>query len=263
MNNQQLGIFSEDKPTECLKDLRISVVGKTAMSKKVLKEKLRQAGVKHNKNGEISLSHIKKADILVIASNPSEDEIKRISLNEHDGFYPTRISEEELYSILSGAVTRSFDKIIKKINITYDYYNWEAPVIKDQVFVSKVSSPIIYDMTNGSNSLAGKEIFVPDFENVNMNIFRQLIGNIGGYANNEYYEDTNVVMLSDSTLAKLKQGIKDDTILTIEEAYNRGSSDEFNVQFTCESDFMKWIKVRLDKFPDKSSAALLDKCIDK
>lgn len=263
MNNQQLGFFTEDNPAECLKDLRVSVIGKISMPKKQLKEKLKKAGVKQNDKGEIQISFIKKADILVVGSNPSTDDLKRVCLNEHDGFKPIRITEEELYSILSGAVTRSFDKIVKKINITYDYYNWDPPVIKDHVFVSKVSSPVNYDIVNGSNSLAGKEIFVPDFENVNMNNFRQLIGNIGGYANNEYYDDTNVVMLSDSTLAKLKQGIKDDTILKIEDAYNRGNSDEFNVQFTCESDFIEWIKVRLERFPDESSMVLFDKCLSK
>lgn len=262
MNNQQLGFFAEDNTTECLKDLRVSIVGKTAMPIKTLKDKLKKAGVQVDKNGDPLLSLVKKTDILVMGANPKEDELKRINLNEHDGFKPTYITEEELYSILSGAVIRSFDKIVKKIHITYDYYNWNPPVIKDHVFVSKVASPVIYDMLNGTNSLAGKEIFVPDFENVNMNSFRQLIGNIGGYANNEYYDDTNVVMLSDSTLAKLKQGIKDDTILKIEEAYDKGSSEEFNVQFTCESDFMRWIKVRLEKFPDNSSRALLDKCIN-
>jgi hypothetical protein len=92
-----------------------------------------------------------------------------------------------------------------------------------------------------------------------MGIIRQLIGNFGGYANPEYYDDTNVVMLSDETLSLLEQGVKDDIIIQIENQYNESSAKMFDIQFTCESDFISWVKKRLEKYPDESTIALLEK----
>ena len=90
-------------------------------------------------------------------------------------------------------------------------------------------------------------------------MLRQIIGNFGGYANTEYFEDTNVVMLSAETLRQLEQGIKDDVIKNIEKQYNESSTMFFNIQFTSELDFIAWVKKRLEKFPDESTIALLEK----
>ena len=78
-------------------------------------------------------------------------------------------------------------------------------------------------------------------------------------ANAEYFDDTNIVMLGESTLAKLEHGIKDDVIQDIENKYNKSSTKMFNVQFTSESDFIKWVTARMDKYPDESTISLLEK----
>ena len=92
-----------------------------------------------------------------------------------------------------------------------------------------------------------------------MGIIRQLIGNFGGYANTEYFDETNVVMLSAETIRLLRQGIKDDVIKQIEKQYNESSAMFFNIQFTSELDFISWVKKRLEKFPDECTKALLEK----
>ena len=86
-----------------------------------------------------------------------------------------------------------------------------------------------------------------------------MIGNFGGYANTEYYDETNVVMLSEDTLRLLEQGIKDDVITKIEKTYNESSTKMFNIQFTSESDFIAWVKRRMKEYPDESTIALLNK----
>ena len=58
-----------------------------------------------------------------------------------------------------------------------------------------------------------------------------MIGNFGGYANTEYYDETNVVMLSEDTLRLLEQGIKDDVITKIEKTYNESSTKQYLVNF--------------------------------
>lgn len=103
------------------------------------------------------------------------------------------------------------------------------------------------------------EIYVPNRPDKDMGVLRQIIGNFGGYANTEYFDETNVVMLSEETLRLLEQGIKDDVITTIEKQYNDSSANFFNIQFTSEADFITWVKKRLEKFPDESTMALVEK----
>ena len=92
-----------------------------------------------------------------------------------------------------------------------------------------------------------------------MGVICQLIGNFGGYANPEYYDETNVIMLGEETLKKLEQGIKDEIIIQIEKQYNRSSAKMFNIQFTSEPDFIAWVKKRLVKYPDESTMKILER----
>ena len=101
------------------------------------------------------------------------------------------------------------------------------------------------------------EIYIPNNPNKDMGVLRQLIGNFGGYANTEYLEETNVIMLSRESLMTLEKGEKDDVITSIEEQYNNSSSKMFNIQFTSEPDFINWVKKRLEKYPDESTKTLI------
>lgn len=139
------------------------------------------------------------------------------------------------------------------------YYKWTPPVISEEDGEEagvRCSSPLIYGETN---PIYGMEIYVPDRPDTDMGVIRQMIGNFGGYANTEYYDETNVVMLSEDTLRLLEQGIKDDVITKIEKTYNESSTKMFNIQFTSESDFIAWVKRRMKEYPDESTIALLNK----
>lgn len=118
------------------------------------------------------------------------------------------------------------------------------------------SSPLVY---GEGNPISGMEIYVPNRPNTDMGIIRQLIGNFGGFANKEYFDDTNVVMLSAETMRLLRQGIKDEVITDIEKQYNESSAMFFNIQFTSEPDFINWAKKRMEQFPDESTITLLEK----
>jgi hypothetical protein len=45
----------------------------------------------------------------------------------------------------------------------------------------------------------------------------------------------------------------------IESQYNKSSTKMFNIQFTSESDFINWVKARMEKYPDESTITLLEK----
>ena len=148
----------------------------------------------------------------------------------------------------------------KQVSLDMSYYNWTPPlssdIDSDEDSGVRCSSPLVY---GEDNPIYGMEIYVPNRPGTDMGILRQIIGNFGGYANTEYFDETNVIMLSEETLHLLEQGIKDDVITQIEKQYNQSSTKMFNIQFTSELDFITWVKNRLEKFPDENTKKLLEK----
>lgn len=270
MSNQELDMFGFDDMVNPLKGKRVCLTGEFRMPNKELNAKLKAVGV--DKIDRVSETRIYKEEdaippvkesthFFIVGSNPNEESIKRYALNEHDGFHAVMINEDKLYMFLNGQFSEK-DKVPetveKKLNIDIGYYNWKAPVINGKTFVSRLSSPLEYVMKGWQNPIYQKEIYVPDMPSVDMDAFRQIIGNLGGYANRQYYDDTNIVMLGVSTLQKLEQGIKDDVIIEIENQYNNSNAKIFNVQFTCESDFIKWVEYLMERYPDESTINYLN-----
>lgn len=201
--------------------------------------------------------------ILVVGNDVKQGVLNRLACYEHDGWKPLKISESDLQEIFKGHYKGYETPLVpkKQISIDMSYYNWIPPIVSEEILDDdedtsiRCSSPLVY---GEDNPIYGMEIYVPDKPNTDMGVFRQIIGNFGGYANAEYYDDTNVIMLSEETLRLLEQGIKDEVINKIENLYNNSSTKMFNIQFTSEPDFIKWVKKRLEKFPDQSTIALLN-----
>lgn len=271
MDTQQLDMFSQTELKNPLKGKRICLTGEFRMPQKELNAKLKAVGVdtidrvsdtRVYKEGDTIPPVKETTSIFVVGNNPNEDSMKRYALNEHDGYHAKMITEDKLYDYLCGIFTEDDyvpDIVEKRLDIDISYYNWSAPTINGKTFVSRVSSPLKYDKNGKDNPISQKEIFVPNISGKNMETFFQMIGNLGGYANKEYYDDTNMIMLSDETLTKLEQGIKDEVILDIEKRYNSSNTKIFNIQFTSESEFINWVKQRMLVFPDESTITLLQK----
>ena len=200
--------------------------------------------------------------ILVIGDEVKQGVLNRLLCYEHDGWKPLKISEAELQEIFKGHYARyeTLPVPTKQISIDMSYYNWTPPTFIDDEENAETSlrcsSPLVY---GDNNPIYGMEIYVPDRPDTDMRVLRQIIGNFGGYANTEFFDETNVVMLSAKTLRQLEHGIKDDVIKDIEKQYNESSAMFFNIQFTSEPDFIAWVKKRLEKSPDESTIALLKK----
>lgn len=240
-----------------LTNRRVGFVGKFK-NRKALIEKVKELGASQKSKDGIT----RDTQILVMGGNVKQEELNRLLCYEHDGWKPLKISEAELHDIFNGhyAGYETSPIVEKRISIDMSYYNWNPPVLSEEEGEEdtgvRCSSPLIY---GEDNPIYGMEIYVPDKTDTDMGIVRQIIGNYGGYANPEYYEDTNVIMLSDETLSLLEQGIKDDVITRIETQYNESSAKMFNIQFTSESDFLDWVRKRVERFPDESTIALLEK----
>ncbi len=271
MNTQQLDMFGQIELTNPLKGKRICLTGEFRMPQKELNAKLKAVGVdtidrvsdtRVYKEGDAIPPVKETTNFFIIGTNPNEDSLKRYALNEHDGYHAKMITEDKLYDYLCGRFTEEDlipDIVEKRLHIDIGYYNWSVPTINGKTFVSRVSSPLRYDKEGKDNPISQKEIFVPNITGKDMGAFFQIIGNLGGYANKEYYDDTNMILLSDETLRKLEQGVKDDVIIDIENRYNKSNTKIFNVQFTSESDFIGWVKRRMEIYPDDSTITLLQK----
>lgn len=266
MNTQQLNFLDYTGIENPLKGRYVCLTGEFRVPDKKLKDLLLSIGAKpkrkekeDEKNFTFKYDPTKYIDVFVVGNNPKEDAIKRIELNKHDGFRPIVINEEKLYDYIDGRFSeKDCIPIVKKqLILDINYYNWTPPIIKGKSFVSRVASPLVYNDNGYENPISQKEIYVPKKTNIHTDLLYQLIGNLGGYANKEYFDDTNLVMLSQDTLDNLKNGNKDDVIKNIENTYNNSDAILFNVQFTSESDFIKWVKQRMIIFPDESTLKLL------
>ena len=271
MSIQQLELFTQTEQTNPLKGKRICLTGEFRMPQKELNAKLKAVGVeivdrvsdtRSYKEGDTIPPVKESTNFFIIGNNPNEDSIKRFELNEHDGFHAKMINEDKLYELLNGIYTEEDfvpDTVEKQLHIDISYYNWTAPIINGKTFVSRVSSPLQFDAEGKQNPISQKEIYVPEIPGTDMGAIFQIIGNLGGYANKDYFDDTNMIMLSNETLSKLELGIKDNIILGIEERYNKSNTKIFNIQFTSEKDFINWVKQRMEIFPDESTINLLMK----
>ena len=241
----------QDNP---LIDRRIGFIGKFK-NRKALVDKVIELGA--SKKSKAGLT--RDCQILVIGSDVKQEELNRQICYEHDGWKPFKISEKQLLEIINGnyAGYERLPKLQKNISIDMSYYYWNPPIYNenDEDYTGiRCSSPLVYD---GNNPIYGKEIYVPNSSSKISATLQQLIGNFGGFANSKYFDDTNIVLLSKETFTLLKQGIKDKIIMEIEKEYNENNFMMFNIQFTCEMEFIAWVEMKMKQFPDESTIKLL------
>ena len=249
MSSQQLDIFGDNAISQKnpLTDRRVGFIGKFKNRAALVRKVIEFGASEKSKDGLT-----RDTQILVIGNEVKQGVMNRLLCYEHDGWKPLKISETELQEIFKGHYAGYETKPVphKQISIDMSYYNWTPPVFtedeedEDEDFGIRCSSPLVY---GEDNPIYGMEIYVPDRPNKDMGIIRQIIGNFGGYANREYFDDTNVIMLSAESLRLL------------EKQYNESSAKFFNIQFTSEPDFISWVKRRLEKFPDENTNKLLEK----
>lgn len=271
MSDNQFNLFPDLENINPLQGRRVCLTGEFSMPQKELYSKLKKIGVtiidrvsdnRIYKEGDAIPPIKESTNYFIVGKNPNGDSLKRYALNKHDGFHAKMIDEEKLYAILRGHFSSEDfvpETVEKKLDINISYYYWTPPIINGKSFISRVSSPLLFDNEGRSNPISQKEIYIPKIPGIDMDNFYQIIGNLGGYANNIYYDDTNTILLSDITLKNLEKGIKDEIIIYIENIYNKSNTKIFNIQFTSESDFIKWVKHRMMIFPDTSTISYLKK----
>lgn len=97
------------------------------------------------------------------------------------------------------------------------------------------------------NVIASKELFYGKGFAGKFSLFNQMTGNLGAAGDDlSIYPDTNICVLSNQTISKLENGIKDETILYIQDFYNNNKSVKFDFKFISEQEILDFCKSRCE-----------------
>ena len=108
-----------------------------------------------------------------------------------------------------------------------------------------------------------KELFYGKGFAGNFDLFNQITGNLGAAGDNiQIYPETNIILLSDSTLSKLEKGEKDETIQYIQNYYNNNKSIVFDFKFLSESDVLNFCKERCERCGDELTMEMYERYME-
>lgn len=234
--------LSQADPNNPFYDRKLVITGEFDIERKELARKLKAMGA------DIDTAISKKTNFVLIGQDPGPSKMDKLNKLIHDGFQIRKIYQSDLSAILSGDYNGYHgDKEIKKdLDFTIEHYNQHH---------------IIFE--NGRNVISLRELYYGKGFAGDFDLFNQITGNLGAAGDNIcIYPETNICVLSDSTLEKLQRGEKDETILYIQDFYNNNKSIVFDFKFLSESEILKFCKERCDKCGDELTMELYDRYME-
>ena len=202
-----------------------------------------------------------------MGENPGKSKTEEIAKLIHNGYAIQTILREDIELILNGTIKDKEKYVtntagIKNLDFTIDHFRKHhmRMYLEGEISIFEKKEPgsirkEFYNPFSMKCFYLGKEL-MEDFY-----YLAQLIGNLGGYVEKEITTDTQVCILSDSTLKKLEYGEKDDTILYIQNYYNNTRSVTFDMVFVSLSEVLSFILIFINKFQERSTTELYDKYI--
>ncbi len=233
--------LSKANPKNPFYDRKVVITGEFMIPRRTLAEKLKLMGA------DIDTSISKKTNFVIVGSDPGPAKMEKIDKLRHDGFNIRLLSEDDINSIFDGNWEPFLiDKeVMKDLSLTYEHY---------------VQHHLCFE--NGRNIIASKELFYGKAFRGNFDLFNQITGNLGAFGDLAIYPETNICVLSDSTVYDLQHGRKDDTIKYIEDYYNKNKTIVFDFDFLSESDILQFCKERCESCGDELTMGLYRKYID-
>lgn len=234
--------LSNANPYNPFYDRKIVITGIFTQSRTSLAKKLKSMGA------DINTSISKNTNFVLIGKEPGESKIAKLDKLQHDGYIVRRLYQSDLDNILSG---KWDDYIVDKENQ------------KDLDFTIEHFNRHHISFCNGINCISGKELFFGKYFSGNFLIFGQITGNLGAAGDDkEIYPETNICVLSNSTLKKLKAGEKDNTIVYIQDFYNKNKARLFDFKFISEQEILDFCITRCKRCGDNVTLELYQKYID-
>lgn len=239
MKSMELDLFSNNshigKSESMLSGIRVVITGNFEQNR--LSFALKANGA------EISPSVTKNVRYMFVGESPATKDMEEWEKLLHNGFRIPIGHKEEAARIVSGDTgwLAAMPEVEKALDFTIDHYR---------------SHRITFEGMR--NIIASKEIFYGKGFAGEFYLFDQLTGNLGAFGDNiQIYPETDMCLLSDSTLRKLEKGEKDETIRYIEDFYNRSSAVTFKYSFLSESDVLDYCERRCRECGDKLTMGIL------
>lgn len=227
--------LSHADPNNPFYDRKVVITGDFCFERKVLAAKLKQMGA------DINTTISKKTHFVLIGENPGPSKMEKLDKLIHDGYNIRKIYEKDLLDILNGegGIYAVSKQVVKNLDLTYNHYE-------------------SHHLNPFEQSISGKEIFV-DGNIVSGRLYlKQLLGNLGAYANEELFPETNICLLSDDTIEVLQQGTKNDTIKYIQDTYNKEKSVTFDFNFMGLSNLLNYCQTRCEQYHDDLTLSLYE-----
>ena len=225
--------LSEADPRSPFYDRKVVITGDFFIPRKEL-----AAILKREHGADIDTSISKKTNFVLIGEDPGWKKLPKVDKLIHDGFQIRKLYEEDLRAILAG---------------DWEDYHVEKEAKKDLDFTYAHFTDHRITFENNYNVIARNELYYGKGLKGDRDLFAQITGNLGAAGDYEMCPETNLCVLSDSTLEKLQSGEKDETILYIQDYYNNNRAKTFELSFISEGDILRFAKERIDRIGDEST----------
>ena len=222
---QELSLFQDDELMQCspLKGRNVCILG----SMRQPARKVQQFFAAHGAECRASTKVSRNVHYILLGDGAPADQVEYIRTLGFHGYHPRVIRQKELDDMMQGHFSPYFvpEAIAKELHLSYGHYE---------------RSHLVYG--DAGNPLYTRELFVPSDTRTPQDELYQKLGDHGIYANSYIDDTTDVIVLSDLTLERLKAGETDATIRTIEKAYDESRSQTFRFVLTSEHELLGWLQ---------------------
>lgn len=226
-----LFLIQKDIKNNPFYERRVAYTGSFLIESRALSRLLKAWGA--DVNNTIS----KSTRFVLIGQNPEPEKIQKLDTLLHDGFAIRRLSQEDLDCILRGENWEEYatsNDVVKDLDFTIEHFNQHHYMFDDGV----------------RNKIAGKELYFCEGFRKDEFAISQIAGNLAAWCNHMLSSQIQIFVLSNSTIEKLQRGEKDESILMIQNYYNRNKTEKFDFSFMTEDDILNfaqlWIKTHND-----------------
>ena len=196
----------------------VCLLGSFRTAPKTLRQKLQAFGADVKQGLSRNLHYV------VLGKDVTADDHERLAQLTYHGYSPKVLDETDLDNILKGQFSSYAvpEKINKNLHLTLQHF---------------LGNRLNYE--GDMNPLYMKELYLPpDIPND----FYQMLGNRGIYANAYIDDTTDVLVISNASLQRLREGQADDSLHYIEQQYNQSRSQVFRYVMTSEGELLAWLK---------------------
>lgn len=196
----------------------VCLLGTFRHTSKTLQQKLQALGA------DIKQGLSRNVHYVVLGNNVPADSQESLQQLVYNGYNPKVLNENDIESILQGHYSPYTvpEQITKDLHLTLQHY---------------LNNQFRYE--GSMNPLYTKELYLaPD---VPADLY-QMLGNRGVYANAYIDDTTDVLVISDASLQRLREGQTDDSLRYIEQQYNQSRAQAFRFPMTSEGELLSWLK---------------------